>query len=219
VCYSKANVKLIGGHTGLAVGPDGATHQALEDIALTRCLPNMTVLVPSDFKETKKATLAAAETKGPVYIRFARNDTPVFTTKDTPFKIGQAEVYTAGNDVSIVACGPLVHEALLAAKELAKEGIQARVINSHTVKPLDEKTMTKAARETGAVVTVEDHSVIGGLGSAVAEVLSKSNPVPIEMIGVQDQFGESGESEELWKKYKLTAPYIIEAVKKVVKRK
>jgi transketolase len=219
VCYSKANVKLTGAHTGISVGPDGATHQALEDIAITRCIPNITVIAPCDYEETKKATMAAAKIKGPVYLRFAREKTPVFTTKNTPFKIGKAEVYRRGKDVSIVACGPLVYEALMAAKELEKEKIDVQVINNHTIKPIDEETITKAAKETGAVVTVEEHQVMGGAGSAVLEVLAKNYPVPTEMVGIQDRFGGSGQPEELLNAFGCTAPHIIKAVKKVLKRK
>lgn len=219
VCYSEANVKLTGAHTGVSVGPDGATHQALEDIAITRCLPNLTVLAPCDFIETRKATLAAAKIKGPVYLRFAREKTPVFTTEETPFKIGQAEVFRSGKDASIVACGPLVYEALIAAEDLSKEGIDVSVIDNHTIKPIDEKTLIKAAQETGAIVTAEDHQVMGGMGSAVAEVLAKNYSVPIEMVAVQDRFGESGQPEELMKEFGLTAEDIKEAVKKVIKRK
>lgn len=218
VAYNKTNVKLTGAHAGVSVGPDGATHQGLEDIAITRCLPNMTVLAPCDTVETKKATIAAGKMDGPVYLRFAREATPIFTTKETPFQIGQAEVFKEGKDVSIIACGPTVHEALLAANDLAKEDISVMVVNNHTIKPMDEKTIIEAAK-TGAVVTAEDHQVMGGLGSAVAEVLGKNNPVPIEMIGVQDRFGESGQTEELMKEYGLLADNIKEAVKKVIKRK
>jgi|TARA_Y100000031_G_scaffold157091_1_gene215882 transketolase len=222
VCYSKANVKLTGAHTGVSVGPDGATHQALEDIAITRCLPNMTVLAPCDMIETKKATIAAGEIKGPVYLRFAREATPIFTTVKTPFQIGQAEVFKQGKDVSVIACGPTVHEALLAAHDLAKENISVAVVNNHTIKPMDEKTIIEAAK-TGAVVTAEDHQVMGGLGSAVAEVLATSLPagrqVPMEMIAVQDRFGESGQPEELMKEYGLLAEDIKQAIKKVIKRK
>ena len=202
IAYNKANVKLTGAHAGISVGPDGATHQGLEDIAITRCLPNMTVLAPCDMIETEKATMAAGAMIGPVYLRFARESTPVFTTERTSFRIGQAEVFRKGKDASIIACGPIVYEALLAAEELSKQGIDVRVINNHTIKPIDE-----------------DHQVMGGLGSAVAEVLAKNHPVPIEMIGVQNRFGESGQPEELMKEFDLKAKNIKEAVKKVIKRK
>ena len=223
VAYNKANVKLTGAHAGISVGPDGATHQGLEDIAITRCLPNMTVLAPCDMVETKKATIVAGEMIGPVYLRFAREPTPVFTTEKTSFKIGQAEVFRKGKDATIIACGPIVYEALLAAEELSKEGIDVRVINNHTIKPIDEEEIIKAAEQTGAIVTGEDHQVMGGLGSAVAEVLVTSLPagrqVPIEMIGVQNRFGESGQTDELMNEFGLVAKNLKEAVKKVIKRK
>lgn len=219
VAYNKANVKLTGAHAGVSVGQDGATHQGLEDIAITRCLPNMTILAPCDALETKKATIAAGQIEGPVYLRFAREATPVFTTEKTPFKIGQAEIFQEGADVAIIACGPTVHEALLAAHDLEKDGISVAVVNNHTVKPMDEKTIIEIAKKTGAVVTAEDHQVMGGMGSAVAELLAKNQPVPIEMIGVQDRFGESGAPEELMKEFHLLADDIKEAVKRVLKRK
>ncbi len=216
---SETNVKIAGAHAGVSVGPDGATHQMIEDIALMRVLPNMTVLVPCDSVETKKATIAAAKIKGPVYVRFAREKTPVFTTGSTPFKVGKAEVFRKGKDVSIVACGPLVYEALKAAEELKKDKINARVINCHTIKPIDKQILVKAARETGAIVTVEEHQIAGGLGSAVAEVLSESRPVPIERVGIKDRFGESGPPEKLLNHFGLTAPHIVKAVQRVIKKK
>ncbi len=221
VALSNLNVKIVGAHTGVSVGPDGATHQALEDIAITRVLPNMTVVVPCDSIETKKLTLGAAKLNGPVYFRFAREKTAVITTSETPFEIGKAEILweSKNPEVAIVACGPLVYEALIAAKELEQNGIQTLVVNNHTVKPMDEKTIISVARKTGAVVTVEEHQVNGGMGSAVAEVLAKNHPVPMEFIGMQDHFGESGEPEELLEKYNMKAKDIIEAVKKVITRK
>jgi len=219
VCYSMANVKVIGAHAGITVGPDGATHQALEDIAITRCLPNMTVIVPCDYPEAKRAAVAISEINGPVYMRFGREKMPVVTTEKTPFKIGRADTYRDGGDVSIIACGSLVYEALIAAEELSAEGIECGVINSHTVKPIDGKTVVKAARETGAIVTAEQHQVHGGLGSAVAEVLAQQCPVPVEYVAVMDRFGESGQPDELMKKFGLSADGIKTAVKKVLKRK
>ena len=220
VCYSNLNVNIVGAHTGVSVGPDGATHQALEDIAITRVLPNMTVVVPCDSIETKKATLAAADMQGPYYSRFAREKTPVITTAETPFEIGKAEIFADyGDDAAILACGPLVYQSLVAAKELEKEGIKVRVINNHTIKPMDVTTIMKAARDCGAIVTVEEHQVMGGMGSAVAEVLAKHYPVAIEMIGMQDTFGESGQPEELLEKYGMSVVKIKEAVKKVISRK
>ncbi len=219
VGQNNANVKITGAHAGVSVGPDGMSHQALEDIAIMRCLPGMIVLAPCDAIETKKATLAAARYKGPVYLRFAREATPVFTTKNTPFVIGKAEIFRVGKDATIIACGPLVYNSLMAAEKLAKQGIDVGVINNHTIKPVDEKTIIRAAKETKAVVTVEEHQVMGGMGSAVAEVLSKNYPVPIEMVGVQDRWGESGEPDELIEHFGLGANSIIGAVKKVLKRK
>lgn len=217
VCYSQANVKIAGAHAGISVGPDGATHQALEDIAITRVLPNMTVVVPADYLETKKATTAAAILKGPVYLRFTRNATPAFTTKSSPFKIGQAEILNIGSDVSIIACGPLVYEALLAARILARNKIIAEVINCHTVKPLDINTILKSVAKTKAVVTVEEHQITGGLGGAVSELLSEMLPTRQIRIGVKDKFGESGRPQELLDAFGLTHPAIIQAVKKIIK--
>lgn len=219
VCYSQQNVKIAGAHTGISVGPDGATHQALEDIAIMRCLPLMTVVVPCDYEEAKKTTHAAAEMVGPFYFRFAREKTPVITTKKTPFKVGRAEIFREGKDVSIIACGPLLYEALVAAEVLKKEGIDAEVINNHTIKPIDTKTLVASAKKTGCVVTVEEHQVMGGAGSAVAECLVKNFPVPMEFVGMQDSFGESGEPNELLAKYHMKSRDIISAVKKVIKRK
>lgn len=219
VCQNNANVKLTGAHAGVSVGPDGMSHQGLEDIAITRCLPGLVVLAPCDAIETKKATLAAAKYKGPVYLRFAREKTPVFTTENTPFAIGKAEIFRIGKDVTIIACGPLVYSALIAAEKLAKKGIDVGVINNHTIKPIEIRTIVRAAKETKAVVTVEEHQVMGGMGSAVAEVLAKNCPVPIEMVGVQDRWGESGEPDELIEHFGLGVSSIMKAVEKVVKRK
>lgn len=220
ICYSNANVKIAGAHSGISVGPDGATHQALEDIAITRVLPNMTVIAPCDSIETAKATVAAAKIKGPVYIRFAREKTPIITTPKTPFKIGKAEVYREGGNVSIIACGPLVYEALAAAEHLYKKyKIDCEVINSHTIKPLDEKTILRSAKKTGAVVTVEEHQMAGGLGGAIAEFLSREYPVYIERVGVEDTFGESGTPDELLKEYKLNRDAVVEKVKSIIKLK
>lgn len=217
ICINNVPVKIGGAHAGISVGPDGATHQALEDIALMRVLPRMTVLVPCDAIEAQKATVAAAFHPGPAYIRFGREKSPVFTTKDTPFQIGRAEIFREGKDVAIIGCGMLLYNALLAAEELSKEGIEATVINSHTVKPLDEETILRAAKETGAVVSVEEHQVAGGLGSVIAEVLAKNYPVPQEFIGVNDRFGESGEPWELVEKFGMGVKDIKEAVRRVKK--
>ena len=219
ICINNVPVKIGGAHAGVSVGPDGATHQALEGIALMRVLPRLAGLGPCDAIEAQKATVAAAFHPGPVYIRFGREKSSVFTTKDTPFEIGKAEIFRHGKDVSIIGCGMLLYNALIAAEELSKEGIEAAVINSHTVKPIDSETIIKAAKDTGAVVTVEEHQIAGGLGSAVAEVLAKNHPVPQEFIGVQDRFGESGEPWELVEKFGMGVKDIKEAVKKVLKRK
>ena len=220
VCYSMANVKVAGAHAGISVGPDGATHQALEDIAMVRALPNLVVVVPCDMIETRKATLAIAqEVKGPAYIRFGREKTSLFTTEETPFKLGRAEVFRDGSDVAIIGSGILVYNALLAAQELAKEGIHCMVVNNHTIKPIDRKTLREAAKKCGAVVTVEEHQINGGAGSAVMEVLAEEYPVPVERVGVLDTFGESGQPAELIEKYGMGKDAIIKAVKKVLKRK
>ncbi|KKT92665.1 MAG: Transketolase central region [Parcubacteria group bacterium GW2011_GWA2_45_14] len=218
-CYNRANVKYAGAHSGLSVGPDGATHQALEDIALTRVLPRMTVLVPCDAEETRKVTHAAADINGPVYFRYARAATAAFTTAQTPFKIGRAQVFRDGDDVAIIGAGPIVHTALVVADRLVEKNISCRVINSPSIKPLDGETIERAARECKALVTCEEHQVTGGLGGAIAEYTSKTFPVPINFIGMQDSFGESGQPNELLKKYKMDAEAIEAAVLAVVKRK
>ncbi|MBU1126302.1 MAG: transketolase C-terminal domain-containing protein [Patescibacteria group bacterium] len=218
-CLPNMNVKIAGAHTGVSVGPDGATHQMLEDIALMRVLPGMTVLVPADYIETRKATVTAAKIDGPVYIRFAREKTPVFTTEATPFEVGKATVLRDGNDLAIIGCGPLVYECLMAAEELAKLGIEARVINNASVKPMDEKTIITAAKECGAIITIEEAQVAAGMGSAVCELLSAEFPVPIERMGMQDRFGESGEPQQLLEHFKLTAPAIVDAAKRIIKKK
>ncbi len=210
------NVKIMGAHAGISVGPDGATHQMLEDIAIMRPLPNMTVLAPCDYLEAKRAVMAAAELKGPVYVRFGRSATASFTTAKTPFKIGRAEVYKDGGDVAIIACGTLVHEALMAARALKDEGISAMVINSHTIKPLDEKTIAKAAKKCGAVVTVEEAQAAGGLGGAVAEALARLQPTPMRMVGVQDKFGTSGAPDELIREFGLDRIAIAKAAKELL---
>ncbi len=219
VCYTKANVKIAGAHSGISVGPDGATHQALEDIAIMRVLPNMTVLVPCDAEEARKCTLAIAKFVGPCYFRFAREKTPVMTTAETPFEIGKALVMREGKDVTIAACGPLVYEALLAAEILAKENIEAEVINFHTLKPFDDALLETSVKKTGGCVTVEEHQIIGGLAGAVAESLGRHTPVPLEMVGMPDSFGESGEMNELLTKYGMKAKDVVEAVRKVMGRR
>jgi len=220
VCYNNANVKIGGGHSGITVGPDGATHQSLEELSLLRTLPNMTVVVPCDYLETKKATIAVAEFIGPAFVRFGRAPVASFTTPETPFKIGKAEVFREGKDVAIIACGLMVWEALVAAEELEKrKGISAMVINSHTLKPIDVVTIVDAAKTCGAVVTAEEHQVHGGLGGAVAEVLAKNYPVPIEFVGMPDTFGVSGEPEELLVHYGLTWREIYSSALKSIERR
>lgn len=219
VCYSNANVKITGAHAGVSVGPDGATHQGLEDIAITRCIPNLVVIAPCDVIETRKATVAATRYVGPVYLRFAREKTPIITTEETPFEIGKATIFRDGKDVAIIGCGPLLYNAMLAAEELAKEGIDVMVINNHTIKPIDKETIIAAAQKCGAIVTVEDHQIIGGMGSAVAEVLVQHYPVPIEFIGMKDRFGESGDPNELIEAFGMGKNSIKEAVKKALQRK
>lgn len=219
ICLNEVNVKIIGSHAGVSVGPDGATHQAIEDIAIMRAIPKITVIAPCDAIEARKATLALLDVEGPCYVRFAREKTPVFTTEETPFEIGKATVFREGNDAAIIACGPLVYNALIAAEELSKEGFDVRVINSHTIKPLDGKTILSAAKECEAIVTIEEHQITGGLGGAVAEYLSETHPTIIERVGVRDQFGQSGAPQELVEHYGMGIQSIKEAAKKVLKKK
>jgi transketolase len=219
VCYNDSNVKIAGAHSGVSVGPDGATHQAIEDIALTRVLPRMTVVVPCDYHEAKKTTLAFARMKGPAYFRYPREKNPVITTADSPFTIGKAEIFREGKDVSVFACGPLLYNALVAAEELAAEGIDVEVINNHTIKPLDVATIIASVQKTHAVVTVEEHAIAGGMGSAIAEVLAQQFPVPMEFIGVHDRFGETGEPTELIEVFGMGISHIKEAIKKILLRK
>lgn len=221
VALNNQPVKIVGAHAGLGAGPYGSTHQALEDIAIMRTLPNMVVVAPCDFEEAKKATLAVAKNGKPTYLRLERPETPSFTTKNSPFKVGRAETLWESKNpqVAIIACGSLVYEALLAANTLEKKGIDVLVINSHTIKPLDKQAIIHAAKIAGAVVTIEEHQVTGGLGSAVSEVLAKNLPTPQEFIGIHDAYGESGTYEELKKKFGLTEKDIIEAVKRVIARK
>ena len=214
VCYNRLHVIIGGAHAGISVGPDGATHQALEDIAIMRVMPGMTVLSPCDATQARLAVIAAVqELNGPVYIRFGREPVPDFTNPDQDFNIGKAQLLKPGNDLTIVATGHMVWEALQAAYQLEKENISARVINMHTIKPIDNDILINAARETGRIVTAEEHQVAGGLGSAVAEVLATTFPVPIIFIGINDHFGESGKPEELMKKYGLDAASIAERIR------
>ena len=221
VAYSKTNVNIVGAHAGISVGPDGATHQATEDIAIMRVLPNMRVFVPCDALETKKATVAAAKIWGPDYIRFAREKTPVFTTEETPFIPGKAEIFWESSkpQCAIIACGPFVYNALLAARELAEEGIHTLVVNNHTIKPMDEKTIIDVAKKCRAVVSVEEHQTAGGLGGAVAEILAGHCPTPMEFIGMRDTFGESGSPVQLIEKYGMGIKAIKGAVRKIIRKR
>lgn len=220
LCYNNLHVIIGGAHAGISVGPDGATHQALEDIAALRALPNITIISPCDATQTKIATQKAVEEiSGPVYIRFGRHAIPDFSLENQNFEIGKAQTLIDGNDVALIATGSLVWESLRAADLLKKQGISARVINIHTIKPLDIDIIIKAAKECGCIVTAEEHQITGGLGSAIAEVVVKELPVPMEMVGMPDCFGESGEAEELMQKYNMSSKAIIEAVHKLLERK
>ncbi len=220
VCYNNVPVKIGGAHAGLSVGPDGATHQALEDIAVMRALPNMTVLSPCDSTQTRKAVIAAVEqVDGPVYIRYGREAVPDFTSKDLDFKVGKAQIIKHGIDCTIIATGHLVWEAMEAATELSKQNISVVIVNMHTIKPIDKEMIIRCAEETGAIVTAEEHQIAGGMGSAVSEVLAQYKPVPVEYIGVRDSFGESGKADELMNKYNMKSQHIVEACKKVIARK
>ena len=220
ICYNNQPVKIAGSHAGISVGPDGGTHQAIEDIAITRVIPRMIVISPCDAIEAKKATLASVDTGTPVYIRLAREKTPIMTTGATPFEIGRAQIYWQSTkpQVGIAATGALLHKALLAAKELEGKGIEVEVINLSTIKPLDERAIIELAKKTGKIVTVEEHQISGGMGSAVAECLVKNFPVPMEFIGVDDQFGQSGTPDELIKHYGMDTESIIKSVHKILKR-
>jgi transketolase len=219
MALNETNVKIAGAHAGVSVGPDGATHQAIEDIAIMRVIPHMTVVVPCDSVQTKKATIAISEAWGPTYLRFGREKSAVITTAETPFEIGKAQKFREGGDVAIVACGILVYNALVAADRLARSGIECRVVNNHTVKPMDEAAILDAARACGAIVTVEEHQRQAGMGSRVAEILAENEPTPIEFIGVEDRFGQSGDPAELIEHYGMGAGAIEEAVRRVLRRK
>lgn len=216
ICLNDRPVKIIGSHAGVSVGPDGATHQMLEDIALMRALPNMVVIAPADSLEAERATLAMAADKRPNYMRLAREKTPVITTAKTPFEIGKAYVYREGRDITLVATGTMTYQALAAAEILAKDGIDAEVVHVPTIKPLDEATILRSAHKTRSVVTAEEAQIIGGLGGAVAELLSEKLPTPLKRIGMQDRFGESGQPEELLKHFGLTATHIAMAAHQLV---
>jgi transketolase len=213
IAYMNLNVKIAGTHGGISVGPDGATHQAIEEISLMRMLPNMTIVVPCDAVEAERATLEAAKIKGPVYLRLGRAGMPVITKEADYFKIGKANTLREGKDLTIFACGQMVYEAMLACDMLEKEGIKARLVNLHTPKPIDADAVMKAAYETGAIVTVEEHTIAGGFGSAIAEVVAQAHPVPIKMVGIQNRFGLSGEPAELFEYFGLTPKHIAAAAK------
>ena len=219
ICYSGLNVKIVATHSGVSVGPDGASHQCIEDISLMKTIPTMTVVEPCDAVETKKAILAAVAHKGPIYIRLGRAAVPVITKKEDPFSIGKASVLRSGKDVAIVACGALVASSLTAADMLSKEGIEATVVNMHTIKPIDQEILVKVAKQVNAVVTAEQHVLDGGLGSAVASVLARNYPVPMEMIGIDNRFGQSGEPDILFKEYHLLPEDIVVAAKRAIERK
>lgn len=216
ICYPKLNVKICATHAGLTVGEDGASHQALEDIACMRAIPNMTVINPADGVSAEKTIKAVAEYNGPVYVRLGRAKVPVIYNDNLNFEIGKGIEVKDGKDVTIIATGIMVSKAIEASEKLSKEGISARVIDIHTIKPIDKELIIKAAKETGAIVTAEEHNIIGGLGSAVAEVVSENSPVPIKRIGTKDTFGESGKPDELLEKYGLTEEAIINAVKNII---
>jgi transketolase len=218
ICYNNQNVKIVGSHTGISVGEDGATHQMLEDIALMRVLPNMKVIVPMDYCQTFLATKAITKINGPCYLRLTRPKTKQISTMKSSFTIGKAQVLNQGKDVAIIGAGPILVESLEAAKMLAKEGINVMVINSHTIKPLDKKTIISAAKKCGKVITIEEAQINGGLGGAVSECLAKHYPVPIKMIGMEDKFGESGKDYELYDKFGLSAKHIVRKVKSFCKK-
>lgn len=218
VAYSGKNVKICASHAGLTLGEDGATHQILEDIGMMKMLPGMTVIVPCDYEQTRQATLAIAAYEGPVYLRFGRPVWPIFT-EGLPFEIGKAQFFSKGTDVSIFACGHMVWNAIEAGKQLEAEGLSVEIVNIHTIKPLDEEAILASIRKTGCVVTAEEHNVLGGLGESIARVTTKHHPVPIEMVGTQDSFGESGTPAQLLEKYGLSPDNIVEAAKKVISRK
>ncbi len=219
VAYSDKNVKICASHAGLTLGEDGATHQVLEDIGMMKMLPGMTVIVPCDFNQTKAATIAIADHKGPVYLRFGRPKWPNFTAEDQTFEIGKAQLLAEGTDVTIIACGHMVWLAVEAAKALADKGVSVELINMHTIKPLDEQAVIKSVSKTGCVVTAEEHQINGGLGDSIANVLSRNTPVPHEYVAVMDTFGESGQPKQLLEKYGLTSQNIMAAAEKAIARK
>jgi len=219
ICYSGLNVKIVATHSGVSVGPDGASHQCIEDLSLMRTIPTMTVIEPCDAVETRKAILAAVDYKGPVYIRLGRAVVSVITKREDTYTIGKANILRTGDDVAIIACGALVVNSLMAADMLLKEGIKAMVVNMHTLKPIDQELLVKVAKQVNAVVTAEQHVLDGGLGSAVASVLARTYPIPIEMVGIDNRFGQSGEPDILFKEYHLLPDDIVLAVKRAIERK
>jgi len=219
IAYSNKNVKICASHAGLTLGEDGATHQILEDIGMMKMLPNMTVIVPADFNQTKQATMAIAAHNGPVYLRFGRPSVPIFVKPDANFQIGKADVLIEGSDVTIIACGHLVWKSIEAAQELAKKGISAEVINMHTIKPLDTQAVLQSVVKTKCVVTAEEHMINGGLGDSIAQVLTRNHPAPQEYVGVNDTFGESGTPAELMTKYGIDTPDVIAAAERAIQRK
>lgn len=219
IAYSEMNVKICASHCGFTVGPDGATHQSLEDVGIMRILPHMNVITPCDYNQTYRAIIECSKVDAPFYIRFYRDNSPNYTNPDAPFKFGKADTLYDGTDCTIIASGLMVWESMLALEPLAKEGISVRLINMHTIKPLDKEAVLKAAKDTGCIVTCEDHQKIGGLGGAVAEVLAQEYPTPVEFIGASDTFGESGKAGELYEKYGISSHFIAEAVKRAIKRK
>jgi transketolase len=219
VAYTNLPVKIGGAHGGISVGPDGATHQAMEEIAIIRSIPNMRMIVPADYDETRKATVAAGSDLHPYYIRFGREPVPVVTDAGSPFVIGRANQLREGKDLAIIACGVMVYEALVAAEALAARGIECRVLNMHTLKPLDKDAIERAARDCGAIVTAEEHQIHGGLGGAVAEAVVAAHPVPMELVAVHDRFGRSGKQDELMAAFGIKAPDVIRAAERVLARK
>jgi transketolase len=219
IAYSQKNVKICASHAGLTLGEDGATHQILEDIGMMKMLPNMTVIVPADFNQTKQATIAIADHQGPVYLRFGRPVMPIFVRPDAKFEIGKADILQEGTDVTIIACGHLVWKSIEASKVLSEKGVSVELINMHTIKPLDEEAILKSIRKTGCVVTAEEHMILGGLGESVAQVLARKLPSPQEFVAVNDTFGESGAPMELMTKYGIDTQNIVDASLKVISRK
>jgi len=223
ICYNNQPVKIISSHSGLSVGPDGGSHQSLEDIAITRVLPNMVVISPCDLIEAKKATMASSKTENPTYLRFARNDTPIITTNETPFEIGKAQIVFHPEvglaQIGIIATGPVLYNAIIAAKKLEEDGIKTKVMNLSTIKPLDKNSIISLAKEAKKIITIEDHQIAGGMGSAVAECLAEHYPTQIEFLGVKDLFGQSGTPEELYKNYQIDEASILASVEKLLKIK